>query len=112
MSDGAEQGSEKAASSGREPKTGDPTLVEIYATVAMIAGLTYLILYLMEEGRGMTEREKEVFVKAFIRWAKKGGRFRKCCAIVAIFCLLVYYHSIGKRAGQNGFDREYLGRAM
>ena len=112
MSDGAEQGSEKAASNGREPKTDDPTLVEIYATVAMIAGLTYLILYLMEEGRGMTEREKEVFVKAFIRWAKKGGRFRKCCAIVAIFCLLVYYHSIGKRAGQNGFDREYLGRVM
>ena len=112
MSDGAEQGSEKAASNGREPKTDDPTLVEIYATVAMIAGLTYLILYLMEEGRGMTEREKEVFVKAFIRWAKKGGRFRKCCAIVAIFCLLVYYHSIGKREGQNGFDREYLGRAM
>ncbi len=111
-SDGAEQGSEKAASNGGEPKTGDSTLVEIYATAAMIAGLTYLLLCFMEEGRGMTEREKEVFVKAFIRWAKKGGRFRKCCAMVAIFCLLVYYHGIGKRAGQNGFDREYLGQAM
>ena len=66
----------------------------------------------MEEGRGMTEREKEVFVAAFIRWAKKGGRFRRCCAVAAIFCLLVYYHSIGKRAGRAGFDRKCLGQAL
>ena len=100
------------ATDGKEPKTGDAMYVEIYATVAMIAGLTYLLLYFMEEGGGMTEREKEVFVAAFIRWAKKGGRFRRCCAIVAIFCLLVYYHSIGKRAGKSGFDREYLRQAL
>lgn len=97
---------------GKEPKTGDTDYVEIYATLAMIAGLTYLLLYFMEEGRGMTEREKEVFVAAFIRWAKKGGRFRRCCAVAAIFCLLVYYHSIGKRAGRVGFDREYLRQAL
>lgn len=97
---------------GREPKTGDADYVEVYATLAMIAGLTYLLLYFMEEGHGMTEREKEVFVAAFIRWAKKGGRFRKCCAIAAIFCLLVYYHSIGKRAGRAGFDRECLRQAL
>ncbi len=100
------------AADGREPKTGDAAQVEIYATVAMIAGLTYLLLYFMEEGRGMTEREKEVFVAAFIRWAKKGGRFRRCCAVAAIFCLLVYYHSIGKRAGRAGFDRKCLGQAL
>lgn len=101
-----------AAPNEKEPKTGDPTPVEIYATVAMIAGLTYLLLYFMEEGRGMTEREKEVFVAAFIRWAKKGGRFRGCCAIAAIFCLLVYYHSIGKRAGKGRVDREGLRQAI
>lgn len=112
-SGGAEQGAEKAAAPNeKEPKTGDPTPVEIYATVAMIAGLTYLLLYFMEEGRGMTEREKEVFVAAFIRWAKKGGRFRKCCAIAAIFCLLVYYHGIGKRAGNGRIDREDLRQAI
>lgn len=112
-SGGAEQGAEKAAAPNeKEPKTGDPTPVEIYATVAMIAGLTYLLLYFMEEGRGMTEREKEVFVAAFIRWAKKGGRFRKCCAIAAIFCLLVYYHGIGKRAGNGRIDREGLRQAI
>lgn len=97
---------------GKEPKTGDTAHVEIYATAAMIAGLTYLLLYFMEEGRGMTEREKEVFVAAFIRWAKKGGRFRKCCAIAAIFCLLVYYHGIGKRMGKGSFDRECLRQAL
>lgn len=56
-------------------------------------------LFFMEEGRGMTEREKEVFVAAFIRWAKKGGAFRKCCALAAIFCILIYYHVIGKHIG-------------
>ena len=91
-----------------EPKTADATPVEIYATVAMVAGMTYLHLYFMEAGRGMTEREKEVFVAAFIRWAKKGGRFRRCCAIVAIFCILVYYHSIGKRAGRKNLNKKEL----
>lgn len=96
----------------KEPQTADPTSVEVYATVAMIAGLTYLLLYFMEEGRGMSEREKEVFVAAFIRWAKKGGRFRRCCAVMAIFCILVYYHSIGKRAHEKNFSGGYLKQAL
>lgn len=95
----------------KEPKTDDPTPVEVYATVAMVAGLTYLLLCFMEEGRGMSEREKEVFVAAFIRWAKKGGRFRKCCAMVAIFCILVYYHAIGKHDYKKNLSTEaYDGR--
>lgn len=100
---GAVAGTPEQAANGTEPETGDTTPVEIYATVAMIAGLTYLLLYFMEEGRGMTEREKDVFVAAFIRWGKKGGAFRRGCAVVAIFCLLAYYHAIGKRVGQNVF---------
>lgn len=100
------------AASEKEPRTGDVSPVEIYATVAMIAGLTYLLLYFMEERRGMTEREKEVFVAAFIRWAKKGGTFRRCCAMAAIFCLLVYYHSIGKRVSGSALRRECLEQAM
>lgn len=90
---------------GEEPKTGDAAHVEVYATIAMIAGLAYLLLYFMEEGRGMTEREKEVFVAAFIRWAKKGGTFRRYCALAAIFCILVYYHAVGKYAGTGNEDR-------
>ena len=71
--------------------------MEMYATVAMIAGLAYILLYFMDAERGMTEREKEVFVAAFIRWAKRGSGIRKYFALAAIFCLLVYYHGIGKR---------------
>lgn len=81
----------------KEPKTGDASYIEVYATLAMIAGLTWLLLCFMEERRGMSVREKEVFVAAFIRWAKKGGIFRKCCAFAAIFCILAYYHGIGRR---------------
>ncbi|MDE7248208.1 MAG: hypothetical protein K2N43_10020, partial [Lachnospiraceae bacterium] len=71
----------------------------------------YLLLYFMEEGRGMSEREKDAFMAAFIRWGKKGGAFRKGCAMLAIFCLLAYYHSIGKRVGKNALDGKYLGMA-
>lgn len=89
------------AAGGKEPKTGDTAYWEVYATFAMVAGLTYLLLYIMEESRGMTEREKEAAVAALIRWGKKGGAFRKCCAMAAIFGLLMYYHAIGKRGQRN-----------
>lgn len=95
------EGTSEQPASEREPNTGDATHVEIYATIAMIAGLAYLFFYFMEEERGMTEREKEVFVAAFIRWGRRGGSFRKGCAVVAIFCLLAYYHAIGKRGDKN-----------
>ncbi len=94
-------GGTETAANGREPKTGDASYLEVYATLAMIAGLTYLLLYVLEESRGMSEREKEAFVAAFIRWGKKGGAFRKGCAVLAIFCLLAYYHIIGKNVGGN-----------
>ena len=89
------------AAGGKEPKTGDTAYWEVYATLAMVAGLTYLLLYIMEESRGMTEREKEAVVAALIRWGKKGGAFRKCCAMAAIFGLLMYYHTIGKHGQRN-----------
>lgn len=99
------------AAGGKEPKTGDTAYWEVYATLAMVAGLTYLLLYIMEESRGMTEREKEAAVAALIRWGKKGGSFRKCCAMAAIFGLLMYYHAIGKRAGESALRDRYLGQA-
>lgn len=100
------------AGNGKEPKTGDASYLEVYATLAMIAGLTYLLLYVLEESRGMSEREKEAFVAAFIRWGKKGGAFRKCCAMAAIFCLLAYYHIIGKNVGENALRKKHLGQAF
>ncbi len=97
---------------GKEPKTGDASYLQVYATLAMIAGLTYLLLYVLEESRGMSEREKEAFVAAFIRWGKKGGAFRKGCAVIAIFCLLAYYHIIGKNVGGNALREKHLGQAF
>ncbi|MCM1120879.1 MAG: sortase B protein-sorting domain-containing protein, partial [bacterium] len=80
-----------------EPKTGDAMPIELYATLAMIAGFTYLLLYFTDRKRGMTEETKKEFVTRLVGWAKRGGRLRKCLALAAIFILLVYYHSIGKK---------------
>ena len=82
----------KASGSARddEPETGD-------ATLAMIAGFGYLLLYVTDRERGMTEERKKELVSCLVGWAKQGGRSRKYLALAAIFVLLVYYHSIGKK---------------
>lgn len=80
-----------------EPKTGDNTPLELSATLAMIAGFAYLLLYFADRERGMTEETKKELVSRLVGWAKQGGRIRKYLALAAIFVLLVYYHSIGKK---------------
>ena len=80
---------------GIEPKTGDSTHVEIYATAAMIAGFTYLLLY-FEGEHGMTEQEKEEIVYRLVEWAKRGGKLRRMLGLAVIFLFLAYYHSIGR----------------
>lgn len=80
-----------------EPKTADATPVELYATLAMISGLTYVILYFADRNGGMTEETKKELVSKLIRWAKRGKTIRRLLALSAIFVLLVYYHSIGKQ---------------
>ena len=79
-----------------EPKTGDGAPLELVATIAMISGLSYVLLYFLERRRGMTEETKKEIMAKLIAWAKKGGRLRKGVAIAAIFVFLVYYHSVGK----------------
>lgn len=88
---------DKNSGDGGAPETGDASHVEIYATVAMIAGLSYLLLYFINDGHGMTETKKKELIAWLIAWAGKGSGCRKYTAIVLIFLLLVYYHSIGKR---------------
>lgn len=80
-----------------EPKTGDATNIELYATLSMIAGLAYLLLYFADRKRGMTEETKKELVFRLVGWAKRGGKTRKLAALITIFILLVYYHSIGKK---------------
>ena len=85
------------AENGEKPATGDTSHVEIYATAAMIAGLSYIMLMFAKRKNGMTEEEKNIHVSALIEWSKKGSRVRKYVALTAIFFLLLYYHSIGKQ---------------
>ena len=79
------------------PDTGDAAPLEVYATLAMIAGFSYLLLYFTGRKRGMTEETKRELVSRLVGWAKRGGRLRKCLALAAVFVLLAYYHSIGKK---------------
>mgnify|MGYP001131934663 CR=1 FL=1 len=64
----------------------------------MIGGMGYLMLYFMERRGGMSEEKKKELTSEIIRWAHRGGRLRRMLALAAIFVLLVYYHSIGKKA--------------
>ncbi len=99
---GTANNGDAAVNSGRrngkdnEPETGDIAHVEVYATIAMIAGLSYLLSYFRDEQHGITEEEKNAIVAKLITWAKEGGYFRRKLALAVIFLLLVYYHSIGK----------------
>lgn len=86
-----------AGGKDNEPKTGDNTPLELCATLAMIAGFAYLLLYFADKERGMTEETKNELVSGLAGWAKQGGRIRRYLALAAIFVLLVYYHSIGKK---------------
>lgn len=80
-----------------EPKTGGRPYVELYATLAMIAGFSYLLLYFAPEKRGMTEERKKELVSKLVKWAKHRGRLCKFLALGMIFLLLVYYHALGKK---------------
>lgn len=90
---------DKAPGSGnnREPKTGDASFVWHYATLAMIAGFSYLLL-LFSEKHGLTVEQKNALMARLIRWAKKGGKLRRLTALAVIALLCVYYHAIGKAA--------------
>lgn len=81
-----------------EPKTGDAVPLELYATLAMVFGLAYLLLYFTDPPKGMTEETKKELVSRLVAWAKQGGRLRRALALAAIFVLLVYYHGTKKMA--------------
>lgn len=89
---------EKTANPVREtePRTGDISHLEVYATIAMVSGLLYVLLYFTTDRNGMTQEEKEQFLSCLISWAKRGGKLRRLLATAVIFLFLVYYHSIGK----------------
>lgn len=91
-----------------EPKTGDSTQkkITIYATLAMVSGLGYLMLCFADESYGMTEEEKRALTARLIRWARRGGQLRRLLALTVIFAVLLYYHSIGKKRRTEQTGRE------
>lgn len=101
-------GTKNSGTKDKEPKTGDAEPVELFATLSMVAGVSYLLLYFTERGHGMSEETKKEFVSRLVRWAKRGGKIRKLIALLAIFALLVYYHSIGKNVGSEKWENEEL----
>ena len=80
---------------GGEPKTGENTFVKVFATLGMVAGFTYLLLYFNAGESGITEGEKEEIISRLVRWARK-GKLRKYPALLLISLFLAYYHSIGR----------------
>lgn len=90
-----------------EPKTGENGFVKIFATVGMIAGFTYLLLYFCSGESGVTEKEKEEIISRLVRWAQK-GKLRKYPALLVISLFLIYYHSIGKSV-DDGWKKAYEG---
>lgn len=78
------------------PDTGEIKIVHIYATLAMIGGMTYLLLYFKPINVGMTEETKKKLVDKLIKWAKSRNRFVKAIALFAIAIVLFYYHFISK----------------
>ncbi len=80
---------------GSEPKTGDTSYTLFYATMAMISGFAYLLLFFVDKRDVDTENERKNRIQRLIQWAKKGGNIRRLCALTAIFFMLAYYHSIG-----------------
>ena len=82
-------------------QTADTTYVEIYATMAMIAGFAYLLEMFKENIFGMTEKQKDDIVGRLIKWGKSKGHIRRGIALVLIVGVLLYYHAIGKKISKN-----------
>ena len=74
------------------PQTGDMKVVHIYATMAMIAGMTYLLVYFKPIDVSMTEETKKKLVDSLIEWAKNRNGIMKGIAILGISIVLFYYH--------------------
>ena len=67
-------------------------VVHIYATMAMIGGMTYLLCYFKPIDVSMTEETKKKLVDKLIKWAKSRNRFVKVIALFGISVVLFYYH--------------------
>ncbi len=75
----------------REPRTADSVPMEMYATIAMIAGFFYLILLFLDR-YDITEEERRESLARLVRWAKRGGWFRRLPVMAVLYTMRLYYH--------------------
>ena len=78
------------------PQTDDVKIVHIYATLAMISGMTYLLYYFRPINMGISKERKEELVDKLIKWAKSRNRIVKLIALIGITIILFYYHATVK----------------
>lgn len=79
------------------PKTADSSPIVLYMTIAMISAMAYLFLFVTDKDRRMTEQDKDVLIRELTLWARKHGATAKFFMAFAVFCILLYYHTVGKR---------------
>lgn len=106
---GGNVGNSSTSGQNRQTKTGDGAPIEMYATLAMIAGLTDVMLFFAANKKGMTEKRKKELVSVLVSWAKRGGRLRRYAALAVICGVLLYYHSFGKHISGNSEQAESAG---
>lgn len=98
---GSTSGNTNSSKKDNEPVTSGLSHTDMYATIAMIAGISYLLLYFIEKKQGMSEEKKNKLIASLIAWAKDGAGSQKgvkrVIALVLIVLILFYYHSIGKK---------------
>ncbi len=83
----------------REPRTADGVPLEMYATIAMIAGFFYLILLFLDR-YDITEEERRESLARLVRWAKRGGWLRRLPVMAALYTMRLYYRVIGGQASK------------
>lgn len=91
-------------SGNSSPKTADSSPIVLYMTIAMISAMAYLFLFVTDKDRRMTEQDKDVLIRELTLWARKHGATAKFFMAFAVFCILLYYHTVGKRV--KGVARE------
>ncbi len=83
----------------REPRTADGVPLELYATIAMIAGFFYLILLFLDR-YDITEEERRESLARLVRWAKRGGWLRRLPVMAALYTMRLYYRVIDGQASK------------
>ncbi len=73
-----------------EPRTADGVRLELYATVAMIAGFFYLLLLFLDRYDISEEKRRESLAR-LVRWAKCGGWPRRLPVMALLFVMRTYY---------------------